>query len=194
MFDETQNKIIHATMNLIMERGYSATTTKDIAQYAGVNECTIFRKFKGKKEIVLSAMQLPEWNPNLSETDFSCCGKLEADLTSFSEVYMNKVTPSMVKLSIGLRTPELYQYTSEEILKVPMVFKTVLIKYFIEMRKKYEISFDNPESIAMTFLSMNFGFVFLEASFGKRLTELEKKKYISESINIFVKGIKRKEN
>ena len=31
MPDETQNKIIEAAMNLIMERGYSATTTKDIA-------------------------------------------------------------------------------------------------------------------------------------------------------------------
>ena len=67
MFDETQKKIIDATMNLVMERGYSSTTTKDIAQRAGINECTIFRKFKGKKEIVLSAMQMQEWNPGLTE-------------------------------------------------------------------------------------------------------------------------------
>ena len=88
MLDETQNKIIESTMNLIMERGYSATTTKDIAAQAGVNECTIFRKFKGKKEIVLSAMQLPKWNPNLSEDDFPYIGELEKDLVFFSEVYM----------------------------------------------------------------------------------------------------------
>ena len=56
MQDETQEKIISSAMSLIMERGYSSTTTKDIALKAGVNECTIFRKFKGKKEIVLSAM------------------------------------------------------------------------------------------------------------------------------------------
>ena len=60
MFDETQSKIIQATMDLVMERGYASTTTKDIASRAGINECTIFRKFKGKKEIVLSAMQLPQ--------------------------------------------------------------------------------------------------------------------------------------
>lgn len=71
MFDETQEKIIQATMNLIMEKGYGGTTTKDIAKQAGINECTIFRKFKGKKDIVLSAMTLPEWNPQLKEEDFS---------------------------------------------------------------------------------------------------------------------------
>ncbi len=51
MFDETQNKILNATMSLVMEKGYTATTTKDIAKRAKVNECTIFRKFKGKREI-----------------------------------------------------------------------------------------------------------------------------------------------
>ena len=49
MFDEMQNKIIDATMLLIMEKGYASTTTKDIAKMAKINECTIFRKFKGKR-------------------------------------------------------------------------------------------------------------------------------------------------
>ena len=101
MYDETQEKIIQATMNLIMNKGYGATTTKDIAKQAGINECTIFRKFKGKKDIVLSAMELPEWNPKLQEADFSYQGNLEEDLISFSKVYLSKVTPHMVKVSIG---------------------------------------------------------------------------------------------
>ena len=66
MFDETQIKIIDATMTIIVEKGYSGTTTKNIARLAGVNECTIFRKFDGKKEIILAAMSLPKWNPGLS--------------------------------------------------------------------------------------------------------------------------------
>ena len=87
MFDETQNKILNATMSLIMEKGYIATTTKDIARMAEVNECTIFRKFKGKKEIIIAAMSLPEWNPCLREEDFKYTGELVKDLCSFSEVY-----------------------------------------------------------------------------------------------------------
>ncbi len=190
IFDETQNKIIHATMNLIMERGYSSTTTKDIALSAGVNECTIFRKFKGKKEIVLSAMQLPEWNPKLDENDFPYKGKLESDLISFSRIYMKKVTSKMVKLSIGLRTPELYPDTAEGILDVPQTFKKVLVNYFKEMKDK--IDGTDYENMAMMFLSMNFGFVFLKASFENQLTEIKKDEYIKNSVKIFVKGIKKK--
>lgn len=190
MYDETQNKIINATMDLVMERGYSSTTTKDIAHRAGVNECTIFRKFKGKKDIVLSAMQLPEWNPKLSESQFSYVGDLEKDLISFAKVYMSKVTPRMVKISIGLRTPELYPDTAEGILKVPQVFKKVLMNYFEAMSSR--LSTADYESMAMMFLSMNFGFVFLDASFGKKLTELEKEEYIENSVRIFVNGIMKK--
>lgn len=187
MFDETQKKIIDATMNLVMERGYSSTTTKDIAQRAGINECTIFRKFKGKKEIVLSAMQMQEWNPGLTEDQFTYVGDLEQDLISFAEIYMEKVTPRMVKVSLGLRTPELYPYTAEGILKVPQTFKKVLIHYFNEMKEI--IVGTEYESMAMMFLSMSFGFVFLDASFGRKLTALEKKEYINNSVRIFVKGI-----
>ena len=48
--DQTSQRIIDAAMELMMERGYSATTTKDIARRAGVNECTIFRKFSEKRK------------------------------------------------------------------------------------------------------------------------------------------------
>lgn len=50
MYDETQLKIIDATMTLIIEKGYSGATTKNIAALAGVNECTIFRRFREKKK------------------------------------------------------------------------------------------------------------------------------------------------
>ena len=190
MFDDTQHKIINATMDLVMEKGYSLTTTKDIAKQAGINECTIFRKFKGKKDIILSAMQLPEWNPSLSENSFSYVGDLERDLISFAEVYMKKVTPRMVKLSMGLRTPELFPHTADGILQVPQVFKKVLVNYFQEMKE--ELNSTDYESMAMMFLSMNFGFTFLDASFGEKLTELEKKEYILNSVKIFVNGIHKK--
>ena len=96
----------------------------------------------------------------------------------------------MVKVSVGLRTPELYPDTAEGILEVPRVFKGVLVKYFTEMQN--QLCEEDAESMAMMFLSMNFGFVFLDASFGRKLTELEKEEYIANSVRIFVEGIRRK--
>ena len=189
MLDETHNKILNAAMTLIMEKGYSATTTKDIAKKAGVNECTIFRKFDGKKEIIATAMTLPEWNPCLREEDFRYTGELINDLCSFANVYLRKVTPRMVKISLGLRSPDLYDITKDGIREIPDTFKRVLVKYFTEMRQQKKINTDDIESLAIAFLSLNFGFVFFKASFGDDLTELQTEEYIESSVRHFVNGI-----
>ena len=64
--DETGQKIIDAAMSLVRDKGYVATTTKDIAKAAGVNECTLFRKFQNKKEIVLSGVEQEKWRGSLT--------------------------------------------------------------------------------------------------------------------------------
>lgn len=189
MYDETQIKIMDATMTLIIEKGYSGATTKEIARLAGVNESTIFRRFGEKKEIVTAAMELPKWNLGLSEEDFIYHGNLEEDLLAFSTIYMKKVTPQMVKVSIGLRSAELEGAAFPGIMQVPLVFKRVLIKYFTEMTAQGRMRECSVESLAMQFISMNFGFVFLDASFGNKLIRVSKKKYIQDSIRVFVSGI-----
>lgn len=190
MLDDTHNKILNAAMTLVMEKGYSATTTKEIAKRAGVNECTIFRKFNGKKEIITAAMALPEWNPCLREEDFSYTGELISDLCSFAGVYLRKVTPGMVKISLGLRSLDLYEVTKDGIREIPETFKRVLARYFTEMRQQKKINTDDVESLAVAFLSLNFGFVFFKASFGDELTELQTEEYIESSVRHFVNGIR----
>lgn len=191
MYDETQLKIMDATMTLIVDKGYSGATTKEIARLAGVNESTIFRRFDGKKEIVTAAMERQKWNPGLSESDFTFHEDLKEDLISFSEIYMNKVTPQMVKVSIGLRSAELQGAALPGIMKVPAVFKKVLIRYFTEMIAKGEMCACNVETLALQFIAMNFGFVFLDASFENQLFNVSKEDYIRDSIEVFVSGIRK---
>lgn len=188
--DQTGQNIIDAAMELVVERGYTATTTKDIAKRAGVNECTIFRKFKGKKEIVLQAMGQKRWHPDLEPGDFMIeTGNLTEDLCRFARIYMKKVTPEFVKLSLGLRTPELVEDTREGILAIPLIFKTGVTEYFRKMYEKGRLIADDYESVAMMFLSLNFGFVFFKASFGSGLTEMEADEYIVEMVDVFVHGV-----
>lgn len=189
MYNETQLKIIDATMTLIVEKGYSGATTKDIANLAGVNECTIFRRFRGKKEIVLAALELPKWNPGLKKEDFVYHGELMEDLLAFAHVYTSKVTPRMVKVSIGLRSAELSDVALPGIMQIPMAFKTALTEYFTMMQDKGLIKNCDIEAIALQFISMTFGFVFLEASFGESLIGLSKEDYIHRSVEVFANGI-----
>lgn len=50
---ETQTRILQAARRLFARRGYDGTTTRDLAQAAGVAEGTIFRHFENKKAILV---------------------------------------------------------------------------------------------------------------------------------------------
>ena len=49
---DTTEAIVAAAAALFGERGYNATTTRAIAERAGVNEVTLFRRFKSKQGIL----------------------------------------------------------------------------------------------------------------------------------------------
>lgn len=192
MLDDMQKRIVDAAMKLIIMKGYDSTTTKDIAVSAKINESTIFRKFKSKKDIVLLAMKDKRWNPNLKDTDFNnYTFDLNEDLIRFAKIYMSKITPEMIKLSIGLRTPKLYEDTKNEILKVPQTFKSILIKYFQEMADQGKIKQQNFEYLATMFLSLIVGFIFLKGSFETNLIVVDEIEYIENSVKIFCNGLEK---
>lgn len=188
--DETHFKIMEATMALIVEKGYDAMTTKDIAARAGVNESTLFRKFKGKKDIVLIAMEHRPWYPQLSKSMFLPHDMdLRTDLTRFAKVYLEQITPEYVSLSIGLRSPNLVEHTAQKIIKVPQIFTESLNAYFNEMVAIGKLRASDTEALAVAFLSICFGFVFFKASFGDSLTAISTDSYIQSSVDAFVSGI-----
>lgn len=52
MARDTADRILDAAEELIAERGYAATSTRAIAERAGVNEVTLFRRFENKAGIL----------------------------------------------------------------------------------------------------------------------------------------------
>lgn len=188
--DDTSQKIIDAAMHCIREKGYAATTTREIAGRAGVNECTLFRKFKSKKEIILQGVSQAEWRANITPDAFSRVEwDLQADLEMFLRTYMDRMTADFVKLSIGLRAPQIYEETAPHIMKVPQVFLTALTDYLNRMCEKGKVPEQDFGSLALTIFSTAFGYTFLNASFGKKLTDVEKEDYIKNSVQVLINGI-----
>lgn len=188
--DETSQKIIDATMSLVRDKGYVATTTKDIARLAGVNECTLFRKFESKKDIVLNGMEQEKWRGNLTPEIFrNVKWELASDLEMFMTEYMNRITPDFVKLSIGLRAPQLYEESAPLVMKVPQAFLSSLVEYFVGMEQRGKLPKLDFECLALTIFSSTFGYTFLRASFEDALSPVEQKQFIRQSVETFIHGI-----
>ena len=187
--DETSQKIIDAAMTLVRDKGYVATTTKEIARVAGVNECTLFRKFESKKDIVLQGANQAGWRANVTPEIFEKVKwDLQAGLEMFMRAYIDRMTPDFVNLSIGLRAPQLYEETKQLIMKVPQAFLETFTDYLNQMCEMGKIPKKDFKTLALAVFSATFGYTFLNASFGKELTDIEKDKYIEESVQMFVKG------
>lgn len=188
--DDTSQKIIDAAMTLVRDKGYVATTTKDIAKLAGVNECTLFRKFSNKKQMIMCGMEQEKWRGNITPEIFqNVQWELQPDLEMFMTEYMNRITSDFVKLSIGLRAPQIYDEAAPLIMKIPQAFISSLITYFESMEEKGKIPHTDFECLAMTIFSSTFGFTFLSASFEQGLVKTERDDFIRETVKTFVNGI-----
>lgn len=78
--------VYKATLELISQQGIAATSTKDIAAKAGINEVTIFRKYESKESLIkLSITHLLQEAPmrNVQYT-----GDIATDLQQIVEAYM----------------------------------------------------------------------------------------------------------
>ncbi len=188
--DETSQKIIDAMMSLIRDKGYVATTTKDIARVAGVNECTLFRKFKNKKDIVLKGVEQEKWRGNVTIEAFqNVVWELKPDLEMFMTEYLNRMSKDFVNLSIGLRAPQIYDETAPLIMKVPQAFLSSLLAYFYKMEEMGKLPHLHFDCLAMSFFSSTFGYTFLKASFDDGLSAVKQADYIKNTVEVFCNGI-----
>ena len=57
-----------------------------------------------------------------------------------------------------------------------------------EMGKIPKADFD---ALALTVFSSTFGYAFLNASFGNKLSKVERDEYIKSSVQLFIKGLEQ---
>ena len=77
--------VFDAALKVLAERGYAGATTKAIADAAGVNEATLFRKYGTKPELMIRALQAMAFR--MEEGSFGYSGNLEGDLVRAFESY-----------------------------------------------------------------------------------------------------------
>ncbi|WP_409300464.1 TetR/AcrR family transcriptional regulator [Peribacillus sp. SCS-155] len=84
-----REKILKAAFELFIERGFNATTTKEIANRSGVAEGLIFYYFKDKNELLTQLTKRLSFVGSMQETfkKFSHLNPLEA-LTQFGLLYL----------------------------------------------------------------------------------------------------------
>ncbi len=187
----TKQRLLDATLKLISEKGYLGSTTREIAQEAGVTELTLFRHFGTKEKLFEALLRnhtfLPRLKELLPELDGLSYGdSLRLIATRF--LLSLKERKSLVKIMYSEVTtyPEkikkLYNKFADDL-------RLTLASYFRGLQKKGLLRTVSPEMAAQLFLGMLFSYFRSEEIMragGMKKQTMEKN--IKEFVDIFMFG------
>lgn len=108
------NRVYKSALQVFSERGYDAATTKEIAERAGVNEATLYRRFNTKSELIRTALAHELGNSPFGDLEASNNPLL--DITMIAKAYIDTFEEFgavvMMLISETAKHPELQPATS----------------------------------------------------------------------------------
>ena len=194
--DETREKLLEATLELISERGYLGATTREIAALAGVSELTLFRKF-GKKEHLFEEMLenytfLPRLRDLLDEIgDMHVKEGLNTIGVRFLQTLHQRRRLVRILLSEISHYPEKVKSTYSQVIEN---IGKMLESYLESCRNRGELRPIDMNLPAFSFQRVLFATFLSETIIlGKEMDDERIEFMVGEIVEIFLNGIARRE-
>ena len=156
---DTGKKIIEAAQYLFSTKGYAATTTKDIANRAGISEVTLFRHFESKRNLFHAAVHSsiePDFIISFFENDLTY--NLDIDLKKLAQFFYNLYKEHAQMIKIHIKDKEIDGISEFSKPKIEIKVKTLSDEYFRKMHSMGIIQ-DDPVKCRKYFFSNVFGFL-----------------------------------
>ena len=184
----TEDKILNAATVLFSQKGFTAVTTKEIAKKAGVSEMTLFRHFESKHNLFEKAFEKFVFFPKFRALFEGLEWDLERDLNKICSAYQETLYTNRKIILMHFKNEELSPMFDATLIKVPNELKKLLSHYFEEMRNRGAI-LENPETLAISFLTTSFGLFITSLVMNKLTFETDIQVCIKSYVKIFAKGI-----
>ncbi|WNF36468.1 TetR/AcrR family transcriptional regulator [Bacillaceae bacterium IKA-2] len=193
MPQETRDNILAAAIDLMSLKGYSAATTKEIAQLAGVSEMTVFRKFKSKQEILDNLIEkyTSSFRSKKIFVDNTLTYDLEVDLANVSETYQTFMNENRKIVLLAYKESGIHDEISERLTANPRLLKGFLVDYLIEMKARGKVSVDiELEPTVLSFMTMNLGYFSAQFISVKKFAPVPVESFIKSSVKVFARGLR----
>lgn len=182
--NDTSKKIMHEALKLFSEQGYYPTTTKQIAEEAGVNELTIFRHFGSKSNLF---QVTTEHYVIDSHVDYILN---DTEELSFEDSIM-LITERIYNLFI--QNTKLYKVqmkladNEKDFIKLKLSRKlvSVLEEYFSKLKEEKRIK-GEPEMMALTLINSLLGAFTVELLSDNTMTKISWQDLVKEHARQFI--------
>jgi AcrR family transcriptional regulator len=190
--ENTEEKIITATFNIVQKEGVQKATTKKIAAEAGVNEVTIFRKFENKKNLIEATKDyyMAKLLSKLEETfDFDEDDSIEEYLKN---CFHGILDFSQEDISIIRVAMQEINGESDKKLLISRITDTIINKmeeFFKLQLEKGEIKNVNSKAISVMCFSIIFQSTILWQIYGNN-ADMDSDIFADDYLDIIFNGIK----
>lgn len=187
--EETRHRIFAATRQLLAKKGRRGTTTREIAELAGVNEATLFRHFGNKDALVEAcvlhycpANSLEELVPNLS-------GDVADDLRKIALLMIEKMEELRDIILVTFAEEEQWAAAGEAAWRSPAMIHQIL-KDFMAKRVASGDLEGEPALLARFFMGVLFSYVIGRHRLPYPTATVEE--IVDFNINVFLNGVRKK--
>ena len=188
----TREKIVNASLELFSEKGYKATTIKEIAEKVSVKELTVYRHF-GKKINILEQINTMISSPLAPVADYlknDVVYNLEQDLFHIITLFERELNENKHLIKFIIR---------EDITKINIPDQymkgEILVNYFNTMVQKGKIKSFDTNSLTLLFISNALILFLIKDQFKNEgiSSLITSDKYKETIVGLFIEGLKIKE-
>ncbi|MBO8170283.1 MAG: TetR/AcrR family transcriptional regulator [Bacillaceae bacterium] len=189
----TQQKILQSAVKIFSQKGFSGSTTREIAREAGVSEATIFRYFETKKDLLLALIS-PSMVKSITDLFVDMDGESEENvLKNFLKRNAEAIKDNQDLLKIILYEALFHPEIKEIIFKEIVQKKTRLLEsYFEQQKRDGQFKDIDSKTATQTLIGMLIGFQLFKYAFPSQDTNPKQENDILDDIiRIFLYGMKK---
>lgn len=182
--NETSEKIMKVALKLFSEQGYYPTTTKQIAEKAGVNELTIFRHFGSKSKLF---QVTTEHYVVDSKVDSILKDTENLDFEEAMFLITNRVYKLLIQNTKLYKVQMKLSDNEKDFVKLKLARKiiSILEEYFKVLKEKEKIK-GEPEIMAITLINSLLGAFTVEVLGDYTVSNIKWERLVEEHTKQFV--------
>lgn len=187
--EETRTRILAATRELFAKKGRRGTTTREIAELAGVNEATLFRHFGNKDAIIEAVAEHYCALGAVQDVAERLSGDLETDLHDLASVLMERMESVRDLIVASLVEEEAGSSLSTAAWRAPTLIRQIVADYMTKQVQAGKLE-GEPLLLARIFMGMIFAYVVGRKKYPDEVHSPQE--IIDFQINVFLNGTRKK--
>ena len=189
--EEFDSRIVEATLELLGRVGYGGTTTREIAQRAGVNEVTLFRRFGSKESLAREAISHAQTQLKraFEEKNHERTGDVTVDVTNLALSLMEilaKRSDSVSAILFEARSEPYMRHAAESLMANAL---GVAREFFEGCAGRLNLDREDIDPISLSVISFCFfRIVVRERILGHQLSSGSRKREFENHIRLVLSG------